>query len=340
MTAGEKRFAIFGTGFWSRFQLAAWQELEGVRCMALHNRTRSKAEALAAEFGVPAVYDRPEELLDRERIDFVDIITDPSTHEGFVAMVAERGLPVICQKPMAPSLAAAERMVEGCRRAGVPFFVHENWRWQPQIRALKAELDTGRTGPLFRARIDYTSGMPVWEQQPFLKEAEEFILADMGSHILDVARFLFGEARSVYCRTTRVHEELRGEDVATVMLGMESGATVTCNLAYAGRTEHEHALQAFVLAEGTEGSAELGPDFRVSTTTAEGTTSRHCRPHYYAWCDPERGGVHPSIVSCNADLLRGVAGGRAETTGEDNLKTVRLVYAAYESASTGRVVEL
>jgi predicted dehydrogenase len=340
MMAGEAWFAVFGTGYWSRFQLAGWREVEGARCAALYNRTRSKAEALAAEFGVPAVYDDAEELLDREALDFVDIITDPSTHERFVALVAGRGLPVICQKPMAPSLEAAERMVEGCRRAGVPFFVHENWRWQPQIRAFKAALNTGRTGPLFRARIDYTSGMPVWEQQPFLKELEEFILADMGSHILDVARFLFGEARSVCCRTARVHSDLKGEDVATVMLAMESGATVVCSLAYAGRTEREHALQAFVLAEGRDGSAELGPDFRVSTTTAEGTLARHCRPHYYAWCDPERGGVHPSIVPCDADLLRGVTGGEAETTGDDNLKTVRLVYAAYESARTGRVVEL
>jgi len=338
--ADEARFAVFGTGFWSRFQLAAWQEVEGARCVALYNRTRSKAEGLAAEFGVPAVYDDPEELLDKEQLGFVDIITDPSTHERLVATVAERGLPVICQKPMAPSLEAAERMVAGCRRADAPFFVHENWRWQPQIRALKAELDAGRAGPLFRAHINYVSSMAVWEQQPFLKEASDFILADMGSHILDVARFLFGGVRTVYCQTRRVHEELRGEDVATVMMRMESGATVVCSLAYAGCTEHGRSFQTFVFAEGERGSVELGPDYRVSTTTAEGTVSRRCPPPCYPWADAGRAAVHASIVPCNADLLKGVTGGRAETTGEDNLKTVRLVYAAYESARTDRVVEL
>ena len=340
MMPDEARFAVFGTGFWSRYQLAAWQEVKGARCVALYNRTRPKAEKLAAEFGVPAVYNDPEELLGIEQLDFVDIITDPSTHEQFVGMVAARGLPVICQKPMAPSLEAAGRMVEGCSRAGVPFFVHENWRWQPQIRAFKEELEARCTGPLFRARIDYISNAAVWEQQPFLKEASEFILADMGSHILDVARFLFGEARAVYCQTRRVHKELRGEDVATVMMRMESGATVVCNLAYAGHTEQGHGLQTFVLAEGALGSAELGPGYRVSTTTAKGTRSRCCPPPCYPWADPERAAVHASIVPCNADLLKGVTGGRAETTGEDNLKTVRLVYAAYASARTDRVVEL
>ena len=138
------RFAIFGTGFWSRFQLAAWQELKGVACVALYNRTLSKAEALAREFGVPAVYDDPEELLRRERIDFVDVITSVETHRQFVDMAAAHNLPAICQKPMAPSLPEAEAMVAACRESGVPFYVHENWRWQTPIREVKRVLEEGR----------------------------------------------------------------------------------------------------------------------------------------------------------------------------------------------------
>jgi predicted dehydrogenase len=95
------RFAIFGTGFWSRFQLAAWHELGGVECVALYNRTKSKAAALAEEFGVPAVYDDAEKLLSNERVDFIDIITAVETHADFVNLAASHRLPVICQKPMA-----------------------------------------------------------------------------------------------------------------------------------------------------------------------------------------------------------------------------------------------
>jgi predicted dehydrogenase len=76
----ELRFGIIGTGFWARYQLAAWGEFAGVRCIALANRTLSKAQCLAKEFGVPAVYADAEELLARERPDFVDIITDVNTH--------------------------------------------------------------------------------------------------------------------------------------------------------------------------------------------------------------------------------------------------------------------
>src|SRR3954453_15103590 len=109
------RFAIFGTGFWARFQLAAWRELAGVECVALYNRTRSKAEALAREWGIPAVYDDPEELLKRERLAFIDIIPDVDPHPRFVQLAAQYKIPVICQKPMAPTLAQAEAMVAACR---------------------------------------------------------------------------------------------------------------------------------------------------------------------------------------------------------------------------------
>src|SRR3954451_16769066 len=174
---GLQRFAIFGTGFWARFQLAAWRELDGVECVALYNRTRTKAEALADAFGVPAVYDDPVELLRRERLDFVDIITDVDTHSRMVHLVADHGLPVICQKPMAPTLAVAEQMVDACVRAGVPFFVHENWRWQTPLRQVRRVLDAGLIGRPFRARIDMLTGFPVFANHPFLRDLEQFILS-------------------------------------------------------------------------------------------------------------------------------------------------------------------
>ncbi len=257
----ELRFAIFGTGFWSRYQLAGWRELKGAQCVALYNRTRSKAEKLAADFGVPVVYDNAEELLAREKPDFIDSITDVDTHAPFVELAAKHRVPVICQKPMAPSLAIAEQMVATCRSAGVPFAIHENWRWQTPMRELKSALNSGAIGRAFRARVDYCNSFPVFDSQPFLKELEQFILTDIGSHILDVARFLFGEARTLHCQTQRVHRDIKGEDVATVMMRMQSGATVTCNMSYASRVEHDRFPETFVSIEGEHGSIELAPDF-------------------------------------------------------------------------------
>ena len=336
----RSRFAVFGTGFWSRYQLAAWREAGGVECVAVYNRTRSKAEAIAHEFGIAAVYDDPAQLLRQETLDFVDIITDVSTHSSLVHLVAQHGVPVICQKPMATTLAEAESMVAVTRDAGVPFFVHENWRWQTPIRQLARVLNSGVIGRPFRARIEMKSGFPLFVNQPFLKDVDQFIVSDMGSHILDVARFLFGEARTLYCQTHRIHSDIKGEDVATVMLGMDS-TTVLCEMAYAENAlEHDRFPETYIFVEAERGSVALGPDYWIRTTTSEGTHAQRYPPPRYGWADPLYDIVHASIVPCNINLLAALCGEQsAETTGADNLRTARLVFAAYESAATNRVVE-
>ncbi|HLG79119.1 MAG TPA: Gfo/Idh/MocA family oxidoreductase, partial [Ktedonobacteraceae bacterium] len=181
----DVRIAVLGSGFWAQFQLAAWQELAGVEIVAISNRTRSKAEEVARRFHIPHVYTDPEEMLVTEHPDAVDIITDVDTHQQYVDLAVRHHLPVICQKPMAPNLATAEEMLATSTREGVPFYIHENWRWQTPIRHLKAALETGAIGTPFRAHIQFSSSFPVFENQPFLAELEQFILTDIGSHILD-----------------------------------------------------------------------------------------------------------------------------------------------------------
>ncbi len=339
----DLQFAVFGTGFWSLFQIPAWLEVGGVKPAAAYNRTISRAQKVASQFGIPRVYDDPEDLLRNEKLDFIDIITAVETHAPLVSLAAKYKVPVICQKPMSTSLSSAEAMVACCREAGVPLYIHENWRWQTPIRAVKKILDEGAIGQAFRARIEMISGFPVFSNQPFLKELDQFILTDLGSHILDVARFLFGEASSLYCRTKKVHRDIQGEDAATVLMDMGAhNTTVLCSLAYAENyLEREIFPQTLLFVEGESGSLELGPDYWVRLTTKDGTLSRRFAPPRYAWADPAYEVVHASIVPCNANLLSALKGeGRAETTGEDNLKTVRLVFTSYESANQNKVIDL
>jgi predicted dehydrogenase len=334
------KFAIFGTGFWSQFQLAGWHEVGGVECVAVYNRTVSKAESLAADFGIPKVYADPEALLDQEEIDFLDIITDVDTHNQFVQVAAERGIPVICQKPMAADLETARQMLETCQKAGVPFAINENWRWQYPIRQFKKALENPELGKPFRAHILYANSFPVFDNQPFLKELEEFILTDIGSHILDTARFLFGDASSLYCQINRVHEDIQGEDVATVMMEMGARVTVVASMSYASLVEHDRFPETYIHVECERGAVELGPDFWVRVTTQNRTTAQRHKPPRYSWADPAYDLVHASIVPCQADLLKMLRTGElAETNGEDNFKTMQLVFGAYQSACTGQALD-
>lgn len=332
------KFAVIGAGFWSPFQLAGWGELPEAEVVAVCDQDRAKAGALAGRFGARA-YANAAEMMEREELDFVDIITDVGSHAPLVRLAAEQGLDVICQKPMGPDLATAREMVAACRRAGVRLYVHENFRWQTPLRVLKDELETGIIGRPFKARVTYCNSFPVFENQPFLAELDQFILTDIGTHILDVVRFLFGEARSLYCRTQRVNPGIRGEDVANVLLEMHSGLQCFTEMSYASILEEERFPQTYVLVEGEAGSLKLGPDYEIRTTTREGTTAKLAVPPVYDWSDPAYALAHSSIVATNRNLLDDMLGrATAETTGVDNLRTLELVFGCYRSAAEGAVV--
>lgn len=201
-------------------------------------------------------------------------------------------------------------------------------------------------GPIHRARITFISSFSVFDNQPFLATLLRFILTDVGSHVLDVARFLFGEARSVYAITRRVNPRIAGEDVATVVMpmsgsGVSEPTAVTVEMSYASRTEHERFPQTYLFVEGDRGSLEIGPDYLLCVTDKTGTRIMRHAPTRYAWADPAYDLVQSSMVPCIADLLAHLSGTKvAETTGADNTETVRLVFAAYDSAASGQVVRL
>lgn len=335
------RFAILGCGFWSQFQLGGWKELNGAECVALYNRTKSKADELARRFGVPHTYDDPEEMMEKEDLDFVDIITDVDTHPKFVELAARYKKHVICQKPMAPSFEDAKKMLKVTREAGVKFYVHENYRWQPQIRRIKQILDSGVIGKPFRCNSVWNTAFPLFETQPFLATLKHFALTDQGSHQFDVLRFLFGEVETIYTQIQTVSPVIKGEDVATSLLRMKNGMVCVQQISFSSPLEREVFPQVLMLIEGDKGSVRLDPDYKFAITAGSKTHYEQMTMQKYKWQTDRLEPEPPSIVACNNDILQDLLGnGKAETTAEDNFETVRLVWAAYESASSGRVIRI
>jgi predicted dehydrogenase len=338
----DLKFAVLGAGFWSHFQIPAWYEVGGVELVAVYNRTVAKAEQVAQKFKAPRVYGDPEELLKNEQLDFIDIITEVPAHAPLVYLAAQYKVPVICQKPMAPDYETAQKMVAACQEAGIPFFVHENYRWQAPIRELKKVMDEGHIGRPFRGRFQFVHALEpfVWDNQPLLKTLQRLIVADQGSHQLDLARFFLGEAQSIYCQHLRIRHDIVAEDVASITLKMDR-AIGNVELSFVSKTEWNHFPEALIYLEGPKGTLELGPDFWIRLTTTAGTQIRRCPPPRYAWADPAYDVNHASMVPLHQDFLRAFHTGQSpENTGADNLKTMQLVYSAYESAERNEVIQL
>jgi len=336
-TGATLRGGLMGCGFFARNHLNAWREVRGAEIVAVCDLDVDRARQYAAEFGIAAVYDDPETMLRQARLDFADIVTQPATHRPLVELCAGCGTSVICQKPLAPTLEDARAMVEACHAAGVRFMVHENFRWQTPMRRLRALAE--EVGPLFFGRMYWRTAYDVYANQPYLAEDPRFILMDMGVHLLDLARFFMGEAESVYCRTQRVNPRIRGEDVATLMLQMQDGATCLVELSYASRMPEELFPQTLVTLEGARGSVLLGPDFEVARTDERGVRRESARPRLLPWSDPFVAAIQESVVRIQQHWVDVWHAGLApETSGADNLRTLELVFGAYAYAASGQAV--
>lgn len=247
------RGGLIGCGFFAANQLHGWRDVEGAEIGAICDTDPGRLEAMGDAFGIEARYTSAAEMLQAERLDFVDIATTPPSHRMLVELAAAAGIPVICQKPLAASFDDARGMVAACDAAGVTMMVHENFRWQAPIRALRETIGEGRIGTPFFARFSFRSGFDVYAAQPYLAEGERFIIEDLGIHVLDIARSVMGEVRRLFCCTQRVNPRIRGEDVATILLEHDSGATSIVDCSYATPIHDDPFPQTLVEVDGERG---------------------------------------------------------------------------------------
>jgi D-apiose dehydrogenase len=121
------RVAGVGAGYFSQFHLQGWRAIPEVELVGWCDKDASRVSVVPAFASL-------EQMLATTKPDVVDIVTPPDTHLELVRAAAARGLPVICQKPLAPTYEEAQEVVAAAERAGVPLIVHENFRWQPWYR--------------------------------------------------------------------------------------------------------------------------------------------------------------------------------------------------------------
>ena len=160
-------------------------------------------------------------------------------------MAANRGIDILCQKPMTPDLAESEMLVTGISDR-VRFMIHENWRFRPQYRQAARWLAEGRIGAMhefhFSVRssglITRTPGGRLFalDRQPFFSKLPRFIIMELLIHHLDTIRYLVGPVNVTAAGAARVCPEVIGEDVALISLKAANRAlgTVSGNLSAAG----------------------------------------------------------------------------------------------------------
>jgi len=355
------KIAVVGAGFWARFQVRAWLELqrEGwVQLVALCGRDLAKLKAFTFELGTPAlpIYTDLEYLL-REIPDLglVDLITTTPTHYPLAQQVLAHRIPVIVQKPMAQTLSHAVTMVKNAKQLGVPLLVHEDFRWQKPFVTLKQLIagHAARLGTLVDIRAEFESGGEDFLRgQPYFAEQRRMVNGEVGVHLIDILRFLAG------CNVTRVTSahlhagvdgRYQGEDIAHVTLDMEGGISAAYRVAFSAARKDECPPQTFVRMTFQNGTIELAADYEVTITQldrrAEGGITRDVKtlrasPDAAAWTQVpalrdyqswlgQWESCLPTNRSCAEYVLGKPAPPGTTTTGEDNLNVLATMFAAY-----------
>jgi predicted dehydrogenase len=331
--------ALIGCGFFAINQMHGWRDLDGASIVAICDRDPGRLKIVGDQFGIARRYTDAVELFAEEKLGFVDIATTAPSHRPLVEMAAANHVPAICQKPLAPTLEDAKAMVRACAAAGVPLMVHENFRWQSPIRAVKRAIDSGAVGMPFFGRISFRSAYDVFSGQPYLATGKRFIVEDLGIHILDIARFLLGDVETMTARTMRINAGIAGEDVATMILDHEGGATSVVDCSYATKLAVEPFPETIIEIDGTEGTIRLEQGYRLTVAGKDGTQVSDASPVLLPWASRPWHNIQESVVAIQrhwVDCLR--SGREPDTSGADNLKTLALVEAAYLGAASRRSV--
>lgn len=331
-----------GAGYFSKYQYEAWSRMPGVKIVALCNRQVEKGKALMDQYGITRHYTDYREMIEKEKPDFVDIITPPDTHLEMCKFAAEQGVNVFCQKPLAPTINECREIVRICKDNGVRFMVNENWRWQPWYREIKRLLDADEIGELFsmnfHARMGDGWGHGAYlNRQPYFRTMPRLLIYETGVHFIDTFRFLAGEVESVYAKLRKLNPVIAGEDCGHIVFNFKSGAVGVWDANRYNEKECRDPRYTFgtFLVEGSKGSIEMDTEANMRIKPLGKPSQLHDYPHE----DKNFGG--DSCYFTQRHFLDCLSSGKAfETDGDEYLKTWEVQEACYQSAKLKQVLRI
>ena len=335
-----RRIAVAGAGaIVTGAHLPAYA-LAGFTVGGIWNRTRDRAVAAARQFGIERVYDSIDELIADDSIDIVDIALVPEVQLEVVRAAAEAGKHILCQKPLHEQLEPAREMVECCRAAGVQLNVNQQLRHDARMRSVALLYEKGLLGRPSRTVFDTNINLDY--AFPWLAGKTELEIMYHSIHYLDTLRAIFGNPVRIYSSIGRLPGQPGpGESRSTTVLDYAGGHTALVFASSNNRHDTEYARFRF---EGSGGTV-IGDNHLFSGSAAGDPTRLMVRSDAI---DPEiefvlrvpELRVPHSFIGPMASLMRAIeTGTEPDPGGRDNLDTIALVRACYQSARSGRAVE-
>lgn len=310
-----------------------------LRVLACYDRNAEAARTTAAAHGIPTVYESLDDLLADQAIQIVDIAV-PAWHQREIAERAlAAGKHLLCQKPLAENLPDALAIVAAVHAAGRKAAVNQQMRWSAGIAAAKDLITRGLIGTPTDAQIQVSTVTP-WHMWPWLQVAPRLEVMYHSIHYLDSLRYLLGDPAWVTSRHTRFPGQPEtGETKTITVLDYDSGLQALVAVNHHDHSGDNYATFRFLGTEGvikgTIGLLYNYPDGRPDTLQLHSTRAGP------DWVDVALEGlwIPDAFIGPMASLMDAIQHDTAPITDvADNLGTLRVVHAAYQSAAEQRSI--
>ena len=313
----------------------------GYRVVATCNVVEENARLAAAQFGnpstgrlMPRATSRVDDLLDDPEIKVIDLAVHASQRVPLVERIAAAGKHILSQKPFALAYADAAHMVEVCRRAGVTLMVNQQARWAPAHRALKRVIDSGVLGHVYSVLHVLRSFQDV--PGSWYVQLPHFNIVDHGIHYLDLSRHFTGlTPLRVKATTTRMPGQVAVTPmIYSILCEYDPGAELMATLHFNNIVQVRQSLGRHEwLIDGTLGSAVCSQtELRIATV--DDPYDNRVVALQGAWFPEAFGGSMGELLTALAERRPPL------TSGEDNLSSIKIAYAAVQSSEAGEAVAL
>ncbi len=324
-------YAVIGLGEIAKHFIGGVGMSQRSKITGLVSGDRAKAEAQAAQLGIPtsSVYSYAEmdRMRENKAIDAVYVALPNSMHAEFTMRSAKAGKHVLCEKPMAVSVAECQQMIDACKAAGVKLMIAYRMQYEPLTLEAIQRLRSGEIGDIraIEAAFGFDSKPGVWRLQK--KLAGGGCLMDVGIYPLNATRYLTGEEPVEFKAFQTTHKEdprfAEVEETMSWTTRFPSGVLATCTTTYGGQ------MPGFFKVTGSKGVLEMGPAYSYEGITLRQTAGEN-KP-VAEKVNPEK---DPMQFLREADALAQniVENTPVKASGEEGMRDIQYISRIYQSA--------
>ena len=322
--------ALIGCGGMGMCHLQRLESSEETHVKWVVDIREQALETARQEYPRPSYTTDHREMLADDDVEAVSIATHIPTHHTLAIDCLNAGKHVLVEKPMTDSIENAVEMVEAARTNEVKLMVSQNYRWLPDISAAKRLLDENDFGQLKFVNLTFYQWMDAELLGPRREEPhlDRCVIFCHGVHLIDLLRHLTGrEARSVSCLTQRTNPDFKGDTTALMLLELEGDVPATLNMSFAckGIMASSQGIHFYQFENGHL-TIDVRRDRKVEAVLY-GEPDQELRPEETPVEQLDLPIAH--FVDCIRNDREPL------TSGRDNLGTMKIAAAAYESASKG-----